>query len=60
MGLHNPERHEADASDPGPRRHCIREMETSAPLPECVTGSDGRCVTCDELHGVRITHRRQP
>ena len=41
-------------------RHCIREMEASAPLPECVTGSDGRCVTCDELHGVRITHWRRP
>lgn len=45
---------------PGPCRHCIREMEASGPLPECVAGSDGRCVTCDELHGVHITHRRQP
>lgn len=49
-----------DDQHPGPCRQCIREMETTRPLPGCVTGSDGRCVTCDELHGVHISHRRQP
>lgn len=44
---------------PGPCRHCIREMEATGPLPDCLTGYDGRCVTCEQLHGVHIVHGRR-
>lgn len=37
---------------------CIKEMEASRPLSDCVTGADHRCITCESLHGVRITHGR--
>jgi len=42
---------------PAPCRDCVREMEATRPLPACVTGSGGRCVTCEQLHGVSVTHR---
>lgn len=40
--------------------HCIREMEASPPLPSCITDVDGRCITCAQQHGLRITHRGRP
>ena len=47
----------ADGDPDCARRDCVREMEATRPLPECVTGSGGRCVTCEQLHGVSVTHR---
>lgn len=36
--------------------HCLDEMKASRPLADCITDIDGRCITCAQLHGVRITH----
>jgi len=42
---------------PHPCTECIKAMEASPPLRSCLADTDGRCITCAELHGVRITHR---